>query len=112
MSVPRLTVPLVLEAPERVADGLGGHVLNWVARGTLWAAMDASAGREARGEVGAVSVVTWKITLRAFPAGDPRRPAPGERLRLGARLFRIEAVAEQGTAGRWLICHAREEGSR
>lgn len=111
MRAPRLNIPLVIEAPLRVADGLGGHATQWAPRGRVWAAMDASAAREARGEVGAVSVVTWRITLRGAPPGDPRRPVPGERLRLGARLFRIDAVAEEGAAGRWLVCHAREEGA-
>ncbi|MRX50685.1 head-tail adaptor protein [Paracoccus sp. S-4012] len=103
-------VALVLEAPLRIADGLGGQVTQWVARGQLWGAMDAGSGREARGEAGAASVVAWRITVRAAPPGDPRRPRPGERLRLGPRIFRIEAVAEDGPRGRWLVCHAKEEG--
>lgn len=102
---------LLLEAPWRVPDGMGGQATQWRALGAVWGAMRASAGREARGEVGAVSTVTWAITLRAAPAGDPRRPKTGQRLRMGARLFRIEAVAETGPAGRWLTCHAIEEGA-
>ena len=111
MSAPRANQRLTLEAPVRQADGIGGQATVWRPLGTVWAEMRASAGREARGEVGAVSVVTWRITARAVPPGDPRRPAAGERLRLGGRLFRIEAVAEEGAAGRWLVCHAREEGA-
>lgn len=109
MSAPRLSIPLVLEARARRPDGMGGQQSEWIERGTLWGALDAHAGREARGEIGAISVVTWRITLRGVPPGDPRRPQPGERLRLGTRLFRIEAVAEEGRAGHWLVCHAREE---
>lgn len=110
MSVPVAHHRLILEAPERVSDGIGGQTTRWRALGAIWAGMRASAGREARGEVGAVSVVTWAITTRAAHMGDPRRPQPGQRLRMGARLFRIEAVAEADTGGRWLVCHAREEG--
>ena len=47
MSAPMLTRRLVLEAPERVADGAGGYTETWVARGTLWAeVVPRGAGRE------------------------------------------------------------------
>jgi head-tail adaptor len=112
MSVgPRMNIRLALEAPVRVEDGIGGHSLVWETLGTLWGEMRAAAGRESRGEVGAVSTVAWAITVRGAPAGDRRRPAAGQRLRLGARLFRIEAVAERGPAGRHLTCFATEEGA-
>ncbi|MDP5305655.1 head-tail adaptor protein [Paracoccus spongiarum] len=109
MTVPRLNVRLALEAPERQGDGMGGHAVVWRRLGWLWGAMDAGAGRERFAEVGPESVVAWRITLRGAPAGDQRRPAAGQRLRLGARLFRIEAVAERDPEGRWLTCFAREE---
>ena len=32
---PRLSVPLVLESPERQPDGMGGFRLHWVAQGRL-----------------------------------------------------------------------------
>ncbi|AXC50150.1 head-tail adaptor protein [Paracoccus suum] len=110
MSGPDPRHRLILEAPERASDGMGGQTTVWRALGAIWAGMRASTGREARGEVGAVSVVSWAITTRAAPAGDPRRPRPGQRLRMGERLFRIEAIAETDAGGRWLTCHAREEG--
>lgn len=108
---PRLSTPLVLEAPLRVEDGIGGHAIAWTALGEVWGEMKASAGRESRGEVGALSVVTWAVTLRAAPAGDPRRPVAGQRLRHGPRVFRIEAVAERDVAGHFLTCFAKEEGA-
>lgn len=101
---------LVLENPSRVSDGIGGQTTAWTPLGAIWGEMKASAGREARGEVGAASVVSWAITARAVPVGHPGRPRAGQRLRMGARLFRIEAVAEADPGGRWLTCHAREEG--
>ena len=64
---------------------------------------------ERQAEVGAESVVAWRITLRAARLGDPRRPRPGQRFRMGARVFPIEAVAEADGAGLWLDCVAREE---
>lgn len=109
MSAPRLTIPLVLEAPERVADGMGGHRKIWRQRGILYARMQAGSGVERQAEVGAESVTGWRITVRAAREGDARRPRPGQRFRMGTRVFRIEAVAEAGTAGLWLDCLAREE---
>jgi head-tail adaptor len=113
MSVPRLTVPLVLETPSRSPDGMGGFRLVWQPVGHLWAEMRSGAGGERFAEVGAQSVVSWRITVRAALAGDARRPRPEQRFRMGegalARRFRIEAVAEADAAGRWLVCIAKEE---
>lgn len=109
MSAPRLTVPLVLESPERVPDGLGGYRMVWQRKGVLYARLRAGAGAERQGEAGAASIVTWRITVRGAPDGDPRRPRPEQRFRMGARVFRIDAVAEAGDAGLWLDCFAREE---
>lgn len=108
-ATPKLTVPLMLETPERQADGMGGFVIVWRVLGTLWAEMKSGAGREARAEIGPQSVVGWRITIRAARAGDPHRPRAEQRLRMGQRLFRIEAVAECDGDGRWLTCFAREE---
>lgn len=113
MRAPRLTVPLVIESPVRVPDGMGGFALSWQPVGQVWAEMRSGAGGERFAEVGAQSVVAWRITVRAAPAGDARRPRPEQRLRLGdgaeARRFRIEAVAESDPGGRWLVCIAKEE---
>ena len=109
MSAPRATVPLVLERPERVADGMGGYRVEWRPLGVLYAQMRAGSGAERQGEVGAESVVPWRITVRGARGRDPRRPRPEQRFRLGERVFRIEAVAEADAAGLWLVCLAREE---
>lgn len=109
MSPPRLDVALTLESPERVADGLGGFRLVWRAEGRLWAAMRAGQGRERIAEVAPASTTNWRITVRAAPSGDPRRPRPDQRFRQGARLLRILSVAETGAGGRYLICLAQEE---
>lgn len=109
MAVPRLTIEMTLEDGVRQPDGMGGHRLDWQPLGKLWAAMEARSGRERAAGTGMVSVVNWRITVRGAPAGDVRRPQPGQRLRLGTRLFRIEAVAEADPTGRWLDVFAREE---
>ncbi len=111
MSAPRLNIPLVLESPERVGDSMGGHVVEWRVLGRLWAEMKSQSGAERAGEIGAASVVNWRITVRAAPAGDPRRPRPDQRLRMEQRVFRIQAVAEQDRDGRFLTCMAKEEAA-
>lgn len=109
MAAPMLNVPLVLEEKDRQPDGMGGYRVIWRPLGVLHGALRAGPGRLRGGEAGPQSVSLWRITLRAFPVGDPRRPVPGQRLRMGARLFRIDAVTETGTAGRHLIISAQEE---
>ena len=37
------------------------------------------------------------------------RPVPGQRLRDGARIFAIRAVAERDGDGRYLTCFTQEE---
>ena len=109
MSTPNLCTPLILEEPERVSDGMGGHQLHWRPVARLWAEMRSGAGRERAGQVGPLSVNNWKITLRGARPGDPRRPRPEQRLRMATRIFVIDAVAEGGADGRWLTCFAHEE---
>lgn len=102
-------VRLTLESPLRVDDGAGGYRVTWRRLGWLWGAMRAGTGRERGAQVGPESLVRWRIAVRGAAAGDLRRPVAGQRFRLGARLFRIEAVAERDPAGRWLNCFATEE---
>lgn len=103
---------LDLETPDRVPDDMGGHRVVWRLLGRLWAVMEASPAREVRGEVATESPVRWRITVPGAPAGDPRRPRPGQRLRMGARIFAIEAVSEADLLGRQLRVWAREEEGR
>lgn len=109
MAAPRLNHRLALEAQARQPDGMGGYQMAWAELGVLWAEMKPGTGRESYGEVGPESRLAWRITVRGAPAGDPRRPVPGQRFRQGARVFRIEAVAERDAFGLWLTCFCREE---
>lgn len=109
MVVPRLNIPLVLEEKERQPDTMGGYRVVWRSRGLVHALMQRGVGRLRGAEAGPESVTDWKITVRAFPLSDPRRPLPGQRFRMGARLIRIEAVAEVGAMGRHLIVTGQEE---
>jgi len=109
MNAPHLNRQLVLESPVRVADGAGGFDETWAVVGTLWGAVNARSGRE-RGEGNVVvSAVSYRIVVRAAPYGSAMRPGPDQRFRDGARVFVIQAVAEHGAAGRFLMCHAEEE---
>ncbi|QIE46384.1 head-tail adaptor protein [Pseudohalocynthiibacter aestuariivivens] len=100
---------LVLEAPERTADGAGGYNEVWTVQGTLWAQIKARTGRELTGGAARVSNTAYRITVRAAPYGSPSRPRPEQRFRDGARIFRIEAVAETDPSARLLTCYAEEE---
>ena len=109
MSAVNLSRQLVLEEPQRVADGAGGFALVWVTLGTLWAEVLPGAGREAAGEEVLVAAVPYRITVRGTPTGSPSRPKAGQRFREGTRLFLIQAVTERDQFGRYLTCFAREE---
>jgi len=109
MARPVLNRPLVLEVPERVADGAGGFTQGWAVRGTLWAALDVRTGRDAAGEGLRLGRAGYRITVRAAPHGAPSRPEPGERLRDGARLFHILSVTESDAGPGYLTLWAEEE---
>jgi hypothetical protein len=84
MSGVRLDRRMVLEAPERVADGAGGFQLTWAVRGVLWAALKPGAGREAAGiEVRAGRCLTASRCAR--PLWDRRL---GHGLRIGCAMGR------------------------
>lgn len=102
---------LVLEAPQRVSDGAGGFDETWIALGTLWAGVKPRTGRLARGETGEVSIGGFRFTVRGAPKGHSNRPEPGQRFRMGARVFRIESVTENEPSGLYLVCECQEEVS-
>lgn len=102
---------LLLERPARVPDGAGGFTQAWQAIGALWAEVDMRQGRERGGEAVPLTATACRITVRAARPGTPMRPVAGQRFREGARIFRIEAVAERDARGRYLTCFAREEAA-
>lgn len=106
---PRLDRRMVLEAPERVADGAGGFQLTWGTRGVVWAAVRPGTGREAAGVEVRAAQVPYRITVRAAPVGSSMRPRPEDRLRDGTRVFTLLAVTEEDPRGQYLTCFAREE---
>ena len=100
---------LLLEAETRLPDGAGGFTAVWTALGSVWAMIEAGAGREVVALDRRAPKVPLTIILRAAPVGSPERPVAGQRLREGARRFRILAVAERDLRGLYLTCHAEEE---
>ena len=108
MRAPRLDRRLLLEAPEDTSDGAGGVTRSWQVLGAVWAALEPRTGRAVDAAAGSVARMPYRITLRAAPAGSPARPKPGQRLRAGARVFHVQAVADE-PGGAWLTCFAEEE---
>ncbi len=109
MAAPHLSRKLVLETRGTVPDGAGGFAPGWTGLGTVWADMAPRSGRETRGDGGSRALTSWRITLRAAPVGSPARPEPGQRLREGTRIFRIQAVHEAEAGPMYLTVHASEE---
>lgn len=109
MSGPILSRRMVLEYPMVSPDGAGGFTENWAALGTLWAELRPRGGREANAPSGGVSKARFKVTVRGAPEGHSNRPIPGQRLIMGARRFRIDAVTEDEPRGMYLACDVTEE---
>lgn len=94
---------LVHETPMETPDGQGGVTRSFLAVDVLWGAIETSASpTEIADRPGAVLV--HRVTIRA-----PATVQPGDRLRLGARRFTVEAVSDPEGRGRRLVCDCREE---
>ncbi len=104
-----LNRPMVLEQAVPVPDEAGGQVLAWAGLGTLWVELRPGAGGERLGPIAPEGRMTLRAFCRAAPQGSPQRPRPDQRLREGARIFTILAVAEADAAGAYLVCLLREE---
>jgi len=106
MSRPNLSRKLIVEAPQRVADGGGGFTQTWTPIGQIWAEITT---RGAGTEVDLSSRLNVRIVVRAAPQGAPSRPRVGMRFRDVSRVYEIESVTEQDPTGRYLVCFANEE---
>ena len=109
MSLPRLGRLMRLDSPVRQPDGAGGFTESWLELGTMWCEVLLRSGGETVQSAAPVSAVSYKVTVRSAPKGDPRRPMPGQRFRQGSRFFKIRAVAERARLGSFLICFVDEE---
>lgn len=104
-----LTRRLTLEKAVQTPDGAGGFSENWTALGVLWANVDARSGRMRNGGGAPVSVVRYRIVVRAAPEGSDMRPHADQRFNDGTRAYVIDAVAANDEAGLYLECWARVE---
>lgn len=108
MMAPKLNRRLVLEERVRVPDGMGGFTQSWVAKGALWADLDARGAVERQIGARTLSVAKFRIITRAAPFGADSRPRPDQRFREGGRSFDILAVGEYDEAGHYLEIWAEE----
>lgn len=108
MRKPTLNTELVLEAPNRIADGGGGYSVAWTPVGTLWAELQPRSAREQVSGGRETTEVTHKITIRTAPANSPRRPSADCRFRSGGRVFEITGVAPLDGRNQFLTCWAVE----
>ncbi|MEO1198086.1 MAG: phage head closure protein [Pseudomonadota bacterium] len=95
---------LTLEMPIDVADGGGGTTRTWQQLTVLWGAVRGTSGRSATraGSEAASRTHDIIIRYRTDIASDMR-------FRLGARLFRIIAIADPDGRAAWLVCNVVEE---
>ena len=106
MSGARLTRRLERLEAVRVPDGAGGFDRVWERRAGLWAEVAVRSGGARVTELGVAPRLRLRITVQDVPPGHAARPAPGDRLREGVRLYEVEAVHE-AAPGR-LACFAQE----
>ncbi len=109
MKRPQLNRHLMLEQETQVPDGAGGYLREWSVLGAHWAEIKPGSGRETSGPATPLSRVSFRITVRAAPTSSDARPRAGQRFRGHGRIYAIQAVAETGTNGRYLLCHTSEE---
>ena len=104
----KLNRKLVLEERTRLPDGMGGFSESWVAKGEIWANLDARGAVERQVGGRTLSATKFRIITRAAPFGADSRPRPDQSFREGGRRFDILAVSEYDDAGRFLEIWAEE----
>ena len=109
MTLPNLNRRLTLQKMVRSPDGAGGFRETWATLGYLWAEVKALSGDEGESDHVKLSRVRYNITLRSAPIGAPSRPKAEQRFVEGPRTYRIHAVVESDTSGKFLLCKASEE---
>lgn len=102
----RLRLRLVLEKPASTPDGAGGATRGWTATGIVAADIRPVRPEERGSGEGIADLVLHKIVIRH--RADVR---PGDRFRIGGRVFLILAVSDPQEDGRYLACLAEEGGA-
>ena len=94
---------LKLQAPQDTGDTGGGAERTWQDVATVWGSIRPLFGREGYVHEKFSGRITHEIVLR-YRAGV----VPNMRLVLSTRIFEIHARLDEGSRGRWLICHCEE----
>jgi len=94
-----------LEAKVLTADGGGGYSESWETYATIWVALEPESG----GNPAAAGRAEMRVSCR-FVIRRREDVSINHRLRIGARLFAIRAVLDEGAQSAWmtLLC---EEGA-
>ncbi len=98
-----LRTRLILEAPERAADGGGGSAVTWTTLGEVWGDVRATSGSESYEADRVAGSVSHTIVIRYRSGVKPEM-----RLRSATRVFEIRAVFDPDNRRRWLRCLTEE----
>lgn len=108
MGKPVLNTELILEAPNRIADGVGGYAVAWMPVGTHWAEVRTNSAGERVAGGRSTPDTSHRITIRSAPTDSPRFPKADCRFRSGGRVFSIRGIAPAGSREQYLTCWAEE----
>jgi SPP1 family predicted phage head-tail adaptor len=100
----QMTARLDLETPQETPDGQGGVTLGWTGTASLWARIEPVStmlSEEAAAEAGRITHRIW-VRFRSDVSA-------GQRLRKGARIFRVKLVQDPDETGRYLVCQCEED---
>ena len=100
----RLRLRLVLEKAARNPDGAGGATLAWSAVATVAADVTPVGAEERAAGEGSAAVLRHRIVIRHRADVEP-----GDRFRLGARIFSIISATDPHEDRRYLVVAAEEE---
>ncbi|MBC7767539.1 MAG: phage head closure protein [Phycisphaerales bacterium] len=94
-----LRARVTLQSPQRVADEIGGAAILWTDEGEAWAAVEAAGVSESAAYNSAAANAALRLTINR--RDDVRA---GWRVFWGARVLRIEGVADDGAPRVVLQC--------
>lgn len=96
---------MVLEAADRVPDGMGGFAEEWAEAAILFGMVEPAGAMARVGADQMLRTISHKITVRHRDGIES-----GMRLRRRERLFDIVTVHDPDETGRYLVLGAREAG--
>ncbi|MGR3485926.1 MAG: phage head completion protein [Paracoccaceae bacterium] len=101
---------MVLERRAPAPDGMGGTTGGFAPVGVVWGAMSRRGAGPAGTAAGPISRIRWRVTLPQAAPGSPRRPGPGDRLRIGTRVLTVEAAVDRDPRHLDLACFEETRG--